>query len=489
MILRSRWVLAFLLAGWCCTAVAFCDDKPAAKPDGEKEEGAADPKRTVKVEKGRLTSSVTLKGTVEGDTAAEISVRLKSWGGPLTVERAVGHGTPVKKGDVLLSFDSEKITQLVAEAREERDLARLAIKLAELELPLLKLQLPLDLQAAEREKKQAADDLQRFLAVDKPHQIDEAQFSLRSANFGVDSAREELTQLQKMYRDKDLTEETEQMILRRYKFMLESAESTLRSTKIHTEYTLTIDLPRREENSQLAAAKAALAWDRAREQFPLHVRQKELALEKSRFDDNRAREKLAELEGDLALMTIKSPADGVVYYGRYAHGQWTGPGAKEFLHGGTLPAHDVVLTIVSRGHLILHTDADEHEIADLKAGQAARIAPTRSPNKKLDGKVQRVAGVPQGGKFEVLIAFAADAVEGLVPGLTGSARVVTNRKENALSVPSTAVFEDADTESWYVYLPGKEPRKKTVTIGLVADEKTEIVTGLAEGDEILAAKP
>jgi multidrug efflux pump subunit AcrA (membrane-fusion protein) len=188
-------------------------------------------------------------------------------------------------------------------------------------------------------------------------------------------------------------------------------------------------------------------------------------------------------------MTIKSPADGVVYYGRYAHGQWSGPGAKEFLHGGTLPANDVVLTVISNGHLFLHAEAEEHEIADLKAGQAARIAPTKSPNKKLDGKVQRVAGAPQGGKFEVVIALTANSPEGIVPGLTGSAKIVTNRKENVLSVPSSAVFEDTDDESWYVYLPGKEPHKKPVTIGLIAGDKTEIVTGLAEGDEVLAAKP
>lgn len=484
MIAHSKWALVLLLAVWCFTAVSFSDDKPAAK-----EESAAEAKKTVKVEKGRLTDSVTLKGTVEGDASTEISVRLKSWGGPLTVEQAVGHGTQVKKGDVLVSFDPEKITQVVAEAREERELARLAIKLAELDLPLQKRQLPFDLQSAEREKKQSDEDLQRFLTIDKPHQLEETQFSLRSANFGLESARDELTQLQKMYRDKDLTEETEQMILKRYKFMLESAESTLKSTKIHADRTLGIDLPRREEAAQLHAARAALAWERAREQLPLQVRQKELALEKMRFDDRRAAEKLADLEKDLTLMTIKSPADGVVYYGRYAHGQWTGPGAKEFLKGGTLPPNDVVLTVISNGHLFLHAEAEEHEIADLKAGQAARIAPTKSPNKKLDGKVQRVAGAPQGGKFEVVIAFTANAPEGIVPGLTGSAKIVTNRKENALSVPNTAVFEDPDTESWYVYLPGAKPQKKTVTIGLITGDKTEIVEGLAEGDEILAAKP
>src|SRR6516162_3009263 len=115
---HTRWFLAFIIAGCCCTSAVPSDDKPAAKSDGEKDDGSGDPKRTVKVEKGRLSASVTLKGTIEGDSTTDISVRLKSWGGPLEVERAVAHGTQVKKGDVLLQFDAEKITKLVAEARE-----------------------------------------------------------------------------------------------------------------------------------------------------------------------------------------------------------------------------------------------------------------------------------------------------------------------------------------------------------------------------------
>ena len=262
-------------------------------------------------------------------------------------------------------------------------MAKLAIQLAELEFPLVKQQLPLDLLAAEREKKQTADDLQRFLKVDKPHQVEEAQFAVKSSEFSALSAKDELAQLEKMYLDKDLTEETEQMILNRYKFTLESADFYLRGARLRTERTLNIDLPRREQAWQMAAAKADLAWKRAREQLPLQVRQKELALEKLRFDDNRAQEKLTDLEKDLTMMTVRAPAAGVVYRGRYAHGQWSGPPATVFLKGGTLPAND----------------------------------------------------------------------------------------------------------SYHVYLPGQTPQKKTVKIGRVTGAKTEIVDGLAEGDEILAARP
>jgi multidrug efflux pump subunit AcrA (membrane-fusion protein) len=489
MLTRSHWAAALFVSSLFFLSLSPAEEKPAASPGYDKPAGALVPRPTVKVERGRLAASLALKGVVEGDAMAEISVRLRGWSGPLVVEQAVAHGAQVKKGDRLLTFDSEKITQAVNAAREERELAELTIRQAELDLPLLKQQLPLDLLAAERKQKRAAEDLARFLKVDKPRHIEEAKFSLKSAEFHVLSSKDELTQLEKMYRDKDLTEETEQMILKRYRFALESAEFTLRGTQLSTEHSLTTDLPRREESALLAADEAKLAWERAREQLPLQVRQKELALEKLRFDDRRAREKLVDLEKDLTLMTVKAPADGIAYHGRYAVGQWAGPQSTAYLKGGTLPANETVLTVVSGGRLFLRADVDEKEIADLKVGQSARISLTGSPRRRLAGRVDQAAAVPLGGKFEVRIALTEERLEAIVPGLTGSARIVTGQKDNALAVPSSAVFEDPDTDTFFVYLPGEPPKKKTVKTGLVTADKTEIVEGLAEGGEILAARP
>jgi multidrug efflux pump subunit AcrA (membrane-fusion protein) len=464
-------------------------DKDDKADKADKSDGPLVPRPTVKVEQGRFSTSVTARGTVESDSRSEVEVQMKGWPGPLEVLHAVEHGAKVKKDDVLLKFDPEKLTKAVETAREERALASLTIKLAELDLPLAKLQLPLDLLAAERRKQQSEEDLERFLKTDKAHDIESAQFMLKSSEFSLNSAKDELAQLEKMYRDKDLTEETEQIILKRYRFSLESAEFQMRSSQLYTERTLKIDLPRREEAVKLAAAKAKIDWDRAREDLPLQLRQKELTLEKQRFDDKRAQEKLADLEKDLTLMTIKSPAAGMVYHGRYHRGQWSGPGSASFLKGGSLPINDVVLTIVSTGRLFVHLEVEEKEIGEIKEGQAVRFAPTRSPHAKLAGKVHRVAAIPEGGKFQVVVALADESPAGIVPGLTGNVKIVTASKEKALTIPSSAVFEDEEAETHYVYLPGQPPQKKTVKIGLISGDKTEIVEGLAAGDEILASKP
>jgi multidrug efflux pump subunit AcrA (membrane-fusion protein) len=75
--------------------------------------------------------------------------------------------------------------------------------------------------------------------------------------------------------------------------------------------------------------------------------------------------------------------------------------------------------------------------------------------------------------------------------MTGSLRFVISQKKAALTVPSYAVFDDAAEDTNYVYLVTKEGKhkKKTVKIGITSGDKTEILEGLAEGDEILTSKP
>jgi multidrug efflux pump subunit AcrA (membrane-fusion protein) len=59
-------------------------------------------------------------------------------------------------------------------------------------------------------------------------------------------------------------------------------------------------------------------------------------------------------------------------------------------------------------------------------------------------------------------------------------------------VPSKAVFsEELDEDQRYVYLVKKDakPEKRTVTVGKTSGDKTEIISGLQDGDEILEEKP
>jgi multidrug efflux pump subunit AcrA (membrane-fusion protein) len=471
---------------------ATADAKPAAS-----KAGAGEPK-SCKVELGTLRVETTLKGTIEARRVAEVSLNPEAWTMPLTVEKAVEHGATVKKGDILLELDTDKIEQAIQDLRNERSLAEAALRHADLELPVLEKLLPLDLAAAERSKVRADEDLARFLEIDRPLAEQSAHFQVKAAQFRLESARDELAQLQKMYREKDLTEETEQLILKRHRFAVEAAEFQLKSSEDHLDRTLHIDLPRREQTARDDAAKQSLALVRARSLLPVEVSQKHLARDKLRFESEKNDEKLAKLERDRKAMTVRAPADGIVFYGKIVDGKWssTPPAAQRLQKGGVLPPQEVVLVIIAPRPAFVRASIDEKDLHAVRPGLEGKAVPTGYPELKLRARLASISAIPQTpGSFNAQVDIdLSQAAEVLMPGMACAVTFVSYRKDDALTVPAAAVQTDeTDDDVRYVYLARKEgngkPRKQVVRVGKTGGGKTEILDGLKEGDEILSARP
>jgi HlyD family secretion protein len=498
----SRWLLtgtmmAGLLGG---ISLARHDDKGPARPaEGNKQAGADKRAKSsrIKVEKGSIKIDVALKGTVEAEQMSELSIEPVAWTRTLTVKKVVEHGTAVKKGDVLVQIDPEKIDTAIRELRMERSVEELTIRQAREELPVLEKSLPLDLAAAERAKKQADEDLKRFLEVDRALAVADAEQMVKNAAFSLENAREELKQLQKMYRDKDLTEETEEIILKRQRHFVESAEHYLKSAKIRRDETIKIQLPRREQTMRDHAEKEALALEKAKNTLKPALTQKRLALEKLLYQHDKSGDRLRNLEKDRESFTVRAPADGIVYYGKCLRGQWstTSMAEKSLRPGGSLSSGEVFMTVVSPRSLFIRADVPENDLHWLHDGLTGKVVPAGYPDVRIPARLLKMTFVPRaGGHFDARIALEAgkDSPQ-LMPGMACSVKLTAYRKKDALTVPASAVFtDDSDDDVHYVYLPsGKNGKaeKRTVKIGKSSGKKTEILEGLKEGEEILSEDP
>jgi multidrug efflux pump subunit AcrA (membrane-fusion protein) len=485
---KSLALPCLVLLGWLLAGGTPADD-------GSKSDKAAPKPATAKVEKSPFKVEVALKGIVESAQMTEVSVKPEAWASPLVVKKAVEHGTPVKKGDVLVEIDLEKLDQALRDLKAERALAELAIQQAQEELPVMEKQLPLDLAAAERAKRQADEDLKKFLDVDRPLSVESAEQSVKNATYSVESAREELKQLQKMYRDKDLTEETEEFILKRQRHFLAMAEFQLRTSKTRQEQTLKLDLPRQEQTLRDNAAKQTVALEKARNTLPLAVSQKRLTLAKLKYDSEKSAEKMRHYQKDREILTIKAPVDGIAYYGKCVRGQWTtaavvGP---KLQRGGMLQPEEVFLTLVSPRPIFVRAIAEEKDLHFLKPGLTGKVIPAGYPDVKLAAHLESVSAVPfAAGSFDARVAIEAGDTPGLMPGMACTVKLTAYQKKDALTVPAAAVFTDEnEDDARYVYLARKndKPEKRTVKVGKTANGKAEILDGLKEGDEILTSKP
>ena len=502
-------VLMFLLANVavmaCSRAAAPLQEKPPEKPvASSKDEPAANKPSvvtpaTVKVEKGPFKVEVTITGVFEPARMSEVAVKPKAWSMPLVVEKAIELGTPVKKGDILVELDREKIDKAIQDAEVELNLGELSLKHAAEELPVLERLLPIDLEATERAKIQAEEDLARFREIDRPNSEKMAQFTVKSAVEYLEYAKEELRQLEKMYRSKDLTEETEEIILRRTRFQVESSEFRLKEAELRRDATLKVELPRQQIRVAEAAVRQTLDLQKARATLPLALNQKRLTLAKLKHDQSRAAEKLADLHRDREEMIVHAPADGLVYYGRNEHGNWPGAASltSKLRKGGVVTADEVLITVVAHRPLIVRGAVEEKDLHSLAGRNVlmGRATPAADPALSLTARLTSLTHVPrEAGKFELTAEVELGPDAALIkPGMACSLKLTTYRADDALTVPSSAVSEDeADdgTTTHVVYLPGKEgkPEKRTVKIGKTGGGKTEILAGLHAGDEILGSR-
>ena len=122
----------------------------------------------------------------------------------------------------------------------------------------------LSLERAELEHRNATKDLDHFLQEQKPNRIAEDALSLQSSWDGLLETREELAQLEIMYKDSALGDATAEITLNRTKRRLQRAEESHRLREKRSEELKTLTLPRDEERLRLEVKAKTVALDSAR---------------------------------------------------------------------------------------------------------------------------------------------------------------------------------------------------------------------------------
>ena len=138
------------------------------------------------------------------------------------------------------------------------------------------------LEAADRERRQAAEDLQRWRAEERPRREAEDALDLQVSADNLLETAEELKQLEMMYKEQDLADKTREIVLRRNhrrvereKEELALAEHDLVKLEQHT-------LPRERARLALAVDEKTRALETAQRTAEIALLGKQLALEEAR---------------------------------------------------------------------------------------------------------------------------------------------------------------------------------------------------------------
>ena len=179
-------------------------------------------------------------------------------------------GGPSALPDELVTEKNGLDKRVIDLGRRREDLARQRSELEQkrqrtaLEQQSSEAEEALTLERAEMEFRNATTDLEHFIQEQMPNRVAEDALGLQGSWDGLLETREELAQLEMMYKDSALGDATAEITLNRTKRRLQRAEESHRLREKRTEELKSLTLPREEERLRLELKADTVALDSAK---------------------------------------------------------------------------------------------------------------------------------------------------------------------------------------------------------------------------------
>ena len=303
----------------------------------------------------------------------------------------------------------------------------------------------------------------------------------------------------------ELDREEIQAQVNQAKAQLEAAEANLRASQADYERAKVdasgVDVPtlkRAYDRAQQMAKEgvvAQAALDDAQRSYEMAVNKQEVAkaqllVSQAKINQGQAqvaqsRATLDQLQQQLSYTTIVAPIDGLVL----SRDVEIGDAVSSILVLGSNAT--LIMTLGDTSQVYVKGKVDEADIGKVYLGQPARIKVESFKDKSFDGKVTKIS--PMGAEkdnvttFEVRASIDNPSGE-LKAAMTANAEIILEEHHGKLIVPEGALIYDKDKKA-SVELPdpnGKDGKRKvSVTVGISNGAKTEILSGLNEGQQVV----
>ena len=158
--------------------------------------------------------------------------------------------------------------------------------------------------------------------------------------------------------------------------------------------------------------------------------------------------------------------------------------------GQSVTPTDIVLSMSDR--LIVKANVDETDLAQIKVGQDAETVLDAFSKQQLKSRVEHIGYDAK--TINNVTTYEVDVLADEIPDfmksvMTANVSFIVDEKAQVLTVPAAAVHREGKKS--YVLVPatdgGGEPVKRDIEVGLTDGKKVEVISGLKEGDTILAA--
>jgi HlyD family secretion protein len=269
---------------------------------------------------------------------------------------------------------------------------------------------------------------------------------------------------------------------------LAQAESTLKQDELYGKISKDLLPGNTYQKYQLNVTKSKLSLQKAKEQLDNYEKSYASEMQLVEISRSQAEINLKKIEGDIALLKIDAPQDGIFIYGD----NWTSN--RKIQPGDSLFPGMEVASLPDLSSMQVVGYVFDTEYSKLTPDMRCTITLDSLPGYKVDGRIESMTSVASRKSFVTTkkvfqTIVQMDKVDPVVmkPGMTARVRIPMVLAKDTPVIPRDYLGIDAQGKH-FVLKKGKESKAATtqfVTIGAIGDRLVQVVSGLSVGDPLI----
>ena len=230
--------------------------------------------------------------------------------------------------------------------------------------------------------------------------------------------------------------------------------------------------------------KAKVAYETAKAEYERASRlvddkivsQKEFARIREAYENSRMAYEALKPNADGTGVQVEAPFDGFIRTLSVKEGDFVAMGTP-------------VATVTRNRKMLLKADVSQRYYGKLDEITSAKFVTQYGGRatdiRDLGGRLVSVGRSTSDSSYYIPVTFEFDNNGSVVPGSFAEVWLLTGRRDNVLSVPVSALTEEQGIHFVYLKLDGSCYRKQEVTLGESDGARTEILSGLEPGDNVV----
>lgn len=285
--------------------------------------------------------------------------------------------------------------------------------------------------------------------------------------------------------------EAEELNLNKARNAMEQEETALR---LYIQYTF----PKEAEEMLSDYENAVMSYQRQVKENIAEQAQEAARYSSAERKYNLERVKLADVNEQIELATIRAQRPGLVVYGAADQNsmRYRSNSQEAIQEGATVRERQSILTIPDMREMAVKVNIHESAVQRVAVGQTVKVSVDAFPDEQLTGVVTKVAVVADSANSfmnpDLKVYPTTIKIDGthdwLRPGMSAEIEILVRSLEDVIYVPIQAVTYFDDTRVVYVSNRGR-PERREVEVGTFSESFIEIVGGLEEGEEVLLLPP